>query len=67
MAPVSAVIIMGKISDRKKDLQPPEGNNFVALVTVVYYLYRMKMFFPGEPPLVYQPENIMAWILQVNT
>lgn len=40
---------------------------FVALVTVVYYLYRMKMFFPGEPPLVYQPENIMAWILQVNT
>lgn len=28
MAPVSAVIIMGKISDRKKDLQPPEGNNF---------------------------------------
>lgn len=28
MAPVSAVIIMGKISDRKKALQPPEGNNF---------------------------------------
>ena len=34
----------------------------VIAVTVGVYIYRMLYLFPGEPPLIYREENLLARI-----
>ena len=34
----------------------------VIAVTVIVYIYRMLYMFPGEPPLIYREENLLAKI-----
>jgi len=30
------------------------------VVFIVYYIYRMKVYFPNKEPMLYQPDNIIA-------
>ena len=35
---------------------------FVYVITIVIYVLRMKYMFPGKAPLVYEPDNLIAFL-----
>lgn len=37
----------------------------IAIITILYYIYRMKMCFPGNPPMCYQKKNVVTWLLHM--
>lgn len=36
----------------------------VALITIVYYIYGMRTFFPSRIPYVYNPRNLTNFLLK---
>lgn len=37
----------------------------ISIITILYYIYRMKMCFPGNPPMCYQAKNVVTWLLHI--
>ena len=37
----------------------------IAIITVIYYIYRMKACFPGNPPMCYHAKNVVTWLLHL--
>ena len=34
------------------------------LLTLAYYIFRLRFSFPGETPMTYHPNNLTAWFLK---
>ncbi|WP_455720031.1 DUF2752 domain-containing protein [Agathobacter sp.] len=59
---IAWLLIMRYVCGKKKIKWEPAFIT-IALITIVYYVYRMVTKFPGSEPMVFNDKNIVTWLI----